>query len=39
MYAQQNKSWLIDNWDFDIELIDKVVLNLDKLLKEERGVY
>ena len=35
MYAQQNKSWLIDNWDFDIELMDKVNLNLDRLLKEE----
>ena len=35
MYAENGKSWLIDKWKFDMELMDGIVLNLGKLIDEE----
>ncbi len=32
--AERGKPWLIVDWDHDIELIEKITLNIDKLLKE-----
>jgi len=35
MIAEPNKPWLIDNWNCNVEIIDGIIINLGKLLKEE----
>ena len=35
MIAEKDKKWFITGWDEDIELIEDIILNLVKLLKEE----
>ncbi len=35
MIAEPDKPWLINNWNYNVEIIDGIIINLGKLLEEE----
>ena len=35
MFAEKNKSWIIDNWNYNINLINDIKLNLGELIDKE----
>ncbi len=37
MVAEKGKPWIITDWDYDVEIIEGITLNLGKVLREEFG--